>query len=345
MGSQDHGRTLSEIAALVGGELHGDGDKRITRPVPAGFSDPDGITFAENDAYLKKALAVKVGAVLVSEGMTVPGVPYVVCKIPRLAFGQILHLVDRPLPLHEGIHPTAVVSPKASVDATAQIGPFSVVEAGSYVGPHVRIYPFSYVGENCYLSASVVVLPHAVLVKNVRVGKGAIIHSGSVLGSDGFGFFWDGSAHQKVPQVGDVVVGEHAEIGSNTCIDRATCGETQIGRGTKIDNLVQVAHNVQIGTDSVIAGQTGIAGSAIIGDRFACGGQVAVSDHAEVGNDINVAGRSGIAGELKEAGNYFGSPIMPARQGLRVYKMMTRLPELLDRIRSLEEEVERLKDK
>ena len=193
MGAQDHGRTVAEIAALVGGELHGDGQRRISRPVPAGFADPAGITFAESESYLKKALSVEVGAVLVNEGMHAGDVPFIVCKFPRLAFGQILHLVDRPLALQEGIHPTAVVSPKASVDATAYVGPFSVVESGSYVGPHARIYPFSYVGENCYLSASVVLFPHAVLVKNVRLGKGAIVHSGAVLGADGFGFFWDGN--------------------------------------------------------------------------------------------------------------------------------------------------------
>jgi len=231
------------------------------------------------------------------------------------------------------------------IDPSASVGAFAYVESGASIGARSRIFPFAFIGEDCEVGADVVVYPHAVLVQAVKVGDGTIIHSGAVLGADGFGFQWDGKRRLKIPQVGGLHLGDAVEIGANTCIDRATCGETVIEDGVKIDNLVQIGHNSSVKEHTVIAGHSGISGSVTIGRRNVIGGQVAMADHVELGDDIVLAGRTGVIGNLKQPGEYFGTPPMPAREGLRLLALQRRLPELFERLKELEAEVSAWRDR
>lgn len=335
--------TLSTLAKALHGDYEGPADLPLIGPAAAGDPSPMGVTFAESEEYLKLAESVDVGAIIVSRQERASDKPLIRVENPRVAFGMLLGICDRPLPLEQGIHPTAVVHESANVHESARIGPFAVVEDGVDIGPEVKIYPFSYIGENCTLGRGTVVYPHVVLYKDVTVGERCILHSGCVLGADGFGFLWDGRRRIKVPQVGGVTLGDSVEVGANTTVDRATAGQTQVGHGTKLDNLVQVGHNVSIGTDGVIAGQSGISGSSKIGDRVVMGGNVGLSDHVTITDDVTLGGRSGVDRDIKESGEYFGTPARPMREAVRTFLTLPKLPEMMTRLRALEKEVEALR--
>lgn len=336
--------TLASLAAILGGEVSGPSDLPLDGPVPAGSDDPRGITFAETPRYLAMVEASQVGAVILGRDMETAK-PFIRVAHPRLAFAKVLALSDRPYPLGPGVHPSAIVSPDAQVDPSARIGPFCVVEPGSRIGPDCRIFPYTFVGENCVLSEEVTLFPRVTLYRDVSIGARSIVHSGAVLGADGFGYGWDGQSRFKIHQVGRVVIGEDVEIGANTCIDRATCGETTISDGTKLDNLIQVGHNCRVGKHTVIAALSGLSGSVTLGDRVVVGGQVAFADHTEVGDDVALAGRTGVMRNVTEAGEYFGTPAVSAKEGLRLLSLYTKLPQLFERLKALEAEIERLERK
>ena len=340
--------TLGEIAELLGGLLDGPSELLISRPVPAGSSDPHGITFAESAEYLAKITDTMVGAVLVPKGTPSLVVASIQVDHPREAFGRLLALFHRPLPIEQGIHSTAVVSPLATISPSASIGPYAVVEKFAVIGDNCRIYPFAYIGESCHLDNGVTVFPHAVLYQEVQVGERSIVHAGAVLGADGFGFVWDGRERKrrmKVPQVGRVIIGSDVEIGALTAIDRATAGETEIFEGVKLDNLVQVGHNCTIGEHTVIAGQTAVGGSSHVGKRNDIGGQVAINDHVEMGDDIILAGRTGVTKDLLEAGVYWGVPAIPIVTAKRVSALTLKLPEMYRRMKDLEAKLAELESK
>ncbi len=329
--------TLSEIAEIVGGELFGPPELQIFRPVPAGSNDFGGITFAESKEYLQIVNESNVGAVLVNVDETNCSKPHIKCESPRLAFGRILAMAWRELPLSPGIHPTAIISPEAQVDKDASVGAFCVIESGVVLAEESKIYPFCYIGENCQIGIGAKIYPHATLYRNIEIGDRTIVHSGSVIGADGFGYFWDGVKHRKVPQVGTVRIGDDCEIGAVTAIDRATAGETLIGSGTKIDNLVQIAHNVSIGQDSIIAGQSGIAGSSNVGSRVIMGGGVGVGDHLNITDDVSIGGGSIVSKHVESSGNYWGHPLLEFRDAARVHLLISKLPQLNERIKKLEQ--------
>lgn len=335
--------TLGELAEWLGGEVRGDASLLIARPVPADEDDPMGIAFAENEAYLEAALNSQVGALLVKPDVETGSKPAILVPSPRAAFGKLLARWARALPINSGIHPHAWVDPQAEIDPTASIGPGVTIERGARVGASVRVYAGSYVGENCTIDEGSVIYPNVVLMQDVSIGKRCILHSGCVIGADGFGFVWDGQRRHKVPQVGGVRIEDDVELGAGTCVDRATCGETRIGVGTKIDNMVQVGHNTRIGEHTVIAGHSSIAGSVRIGSRVTAGGQLAFKDHVRVGDDVVLAGRTGIMQDIEAPGQYFGTPATPLREAMRQLAAIKQLPDLIKRIKQLEAEVERLK--
>ncbi len=336
--------TLGEIASLLNGELRGPADLRVSRPVPADSDDPEGLAFAENESYLKKAEAAAVGALLVPRSMRATEKPCIAVDDPRMTFGMILGMTARPLAIEPGVHPTAIVHPEATVAPTASVGAYTVVERGAAIGERCRVHAFCYVGENCRLGNDVLMYPHVVLVQDVEVGAKTILHGGCVLGTDGFGFVRVSGRMMKVPQVGRIALGEDVEIGALTAVDRATAGETRIGRGTKIDNLVQIAHNVNLGEDGVMAGQVGIAGSTRIGDRFVMGGQAGVGDHVTIVDDVHLSGRASVYNDLKNPGQYVGNPAVPGLRGARSALIAQQLPEMLNRIRALEKKVAELEE-
>jgi len=333
------GWTLTELAEMLGGTVASHPHYRVKRPVPADSDDTEGIAFCESEPYLEKAHVHNVGALLLPFNLSSHLKPAIHVEHPRVAFGRLLAISSRPLPIANGIHPTAVIHEEAIVDETASIGPYAVIERGAEIGAKARIFAFCYVGENCTVGDGTILYPQVVLYQDVKVGSNSIIHSGVVLGADGFGFVWTGQKQQKVPQVGRVDVGDDCEIGANTAIDRATCGVTSVGTGTKLDNLIQVGHNVSIGRDSVIAGQAAIGGSTTIGDRVTMAGQCAISDHVVITDDVTLGGSSGVGSDILTKGAYFGRPAQPASDGLRALLLSAKLPEIYSRLRALEKKM------
>lgn len=338
------GWTLGELAGIFGGTVRGDSSKEITRPVPAGSNDTEGLTFAESPKYLTKVLESQVGAVIVDQNAPAFDLPAILVPVPRLAFFQFLKMAEKVPTLDPGVHATAVVHPSVNISATAKIGANSVIESDCEIGDDVEIFPLVYVGPRCKISKGCRLMPGAILVQDVTLGPNSTVMSGAVLGSDGFGFVWDGQNQVKVPQVGKVVVGSHVEIGANSTIDRATSGETVIGNGVKFDDLVHVGHNSKIGDHSVFAGLVGISGSVEIGDRVIVGGQAGFADHVSCASDVVLAGRTGLMRDLNEPGEYFGVPPTPIKAALRSIALYQKLPELLERIKRLESELEKLKN-
>jgi UDP-3-O-[3-hydroxymyristoyl] glucosamine N-acyltransferase len=261
---------------------------------------------------------------------------------PYLAVATLLRLFHPARPVPPGIDPSARVAPSAriapdaSVQAFAVVGAEAVVEAGAVVGSHVHI------GDRCRVGEGSVLHPHVVLREDVVLGRGVVIHSGAVLGADGFGYVFDGRSHRKIPQVGRVVVEDDVEIGANSAIDRATIGDTVIGRGTKMDNLVQIGHNTAVGADVIIVAQTGIAGSCRIGHGAVIGGQVGIADHATVGDGARIGSQSGVAGDVPAGASILGSPAVEAGAAKRAMVAFPRLPELLRTVRRLEKRVAEL---
>lgn len=335
--------TLKSIADALGGAFSGDPDLTIERPVPAGNPDPHGITFAESAKYLAKVEGSGVGAVIIGPAVADPGIPYVRVDEPRAAFFQLLLMAQERLERLQGIHPSAVVAASAQVAPSASIGPGCVIEAGAVIGDSVWLRASVFVGANASIGSRTVLHPNVTLYEHTIVGADCILHAGVVIGADGFGYAWDGRIQVKVPQVGRVVIGDNCEIGANTCIDRATCGETIVGPGTKLDNLVQIGHNVLVGKDTVIASLVGVSGSCEIGDRVTVAGQVGMNDHVRVGDDVTLGGRTGVVDDITEPGAYFGTPALPVREGLRQLAVLRRLPELLERVKVLEAEIEKLR--
>jgi UDP-3-O-[3-hydroxymyristoyl] glucosamine N-acyltransferase len=334
--------TLASLAQVLGGDADGPEDTPLARPASAGDDDPLGVTFAENDRYLALAESSDIGAIIVSHDARKSAKPLIRVSNPRLAFGQLLHMSDVPMRASPGNHPTAVIAQDAVVDPSARVGAYAVIESGAAVGAGAQIFPFCYVGEDCSVGAGAVLFPHVVLYRNVSIGENSRIHSGVVLGADGFGYVWDGRTRVKVPQVGSVQIGSDVEIGANTTVDRATAGSTRVGEGTKIDNLVQIAHNVVVGPHGVIAAQSGISGSTRVGARVVMGGNVGTADHVNIGDDVILAGRSSVGSDIDEPGAYLGTPARPISEAKRAIMIATKLPELLARIRTLEKKIEEL---
>ena len=334
------GWSLAELADLLGGTLDGPADHRILRPAPADEDDPQGLAFAEG-AYVARALASGVGAVILPPDAP-GGKPTIRHPRPRQAFGRFLALNDRPIPLEPGISDKAAVSPLAQIAPTARVGAFAVVEAGATIGAGARIYPFAYVGESCAVEEDAVLYPHAVLLKNVTVGARTIVQPGAVLGTDGFGFLWDGTRQIKIPQVGRVEIGPDAEIGANAAVDRATAGATRIAADVKLDNLVMVGHNSRVGPHTVIASQTGIAGSSAIGARCTLAGQVGMVDHMRIGDDVTLGGKAGVTKPIDAPGRYAGFPAQPVIAEMRFQASLRKVPALLRRLEEMEKRLEEL---
>ncbi len=335
--------TLGQVAEQLGGRLVGDADRPITGVRPLHDAGPGDLSFFTNPRYRSQLDTTEAGAIIVPEGVEPPGKNLVVCGHPYLAFARSLEL----------FHPR-------SRPAETGISPMAHVADDCRVGEGVTVMPFAYVGPGCSLGDSVLIMPGAVLMRdvvlgretvihpNVTVGHGTligcrvIVHGGTVLGSDGFGYVPDGGRQHKIPQVGRVVVEDDVEIGANVTVDRATLGETRICRGAKIDNLVQIAHNVRVGEDNILVAQVGISGSTRLGDRVTLAGQTGVAGHIEVGDGITVTARAGVTKSVRGEGVYSGFPLMEHRRWRKVHAAYTRLPELLERLKRLEKAVRRV---
>lgn len=261
----------------------------------------------------------------------------------RVALAYLLEALFPESPREPRIDPTAVIHPEARIHPTAWIGPYTVIDAHAYVDAHVEIYPFVYVGERVHVGERTRIYPGAILYPGVQIGKYCIIHAGAIIGADGFGYAFDGERYVRIPQIGGVRIEDFVEIGACTAIDRATLTETVIQEGTKIDNLVQIAHNVSVGRHTVIVSQTGIAGSSTIGSYCQIGGQVGIADHVQIGDRVRLAARTAVNRDIRTPGDYAGVPPQPFSQAMKMYALMRRLPELFQEVARLRKEVEELR--
>jgi UDP-3-O-[3-hydroxymyristoyl] glucosamine N-acyltransferase len=339
--------TLSEIADLLNVPVGASASRSLTGVNSLADASPSEISFLSSEAHASAFKTTRAAAVIVQRKLNLPGNPNTIA-LPvddaELAVAKVLELFAPPVPRPPpGVHPTAIVSPSASIGQGARIGP------GVFIGDDCRIGRNAILHHNVYLSADVSLgedcefFPNVVVRERITIGHRVVIHAGSVLGTDGFGYRWDGAKHAKVPQIGTVLIEDDVEIGSCVCIDRAKFAATRVGRGTKIDNLVQIGHNVQIGPHCIIVGQAGLAGSATLGAGVVLGGQSAVRDHIHMGDGSMLAACSGVMENVDPKSIVSGLPALPHRQSLREQAALRRLPNLVVEVRKLKEELEQLK--
>ncbi|MFB3819929.1 MAG: UDP-3-O-(3-hydroxymyristoyl)glucosamine N-acyltransferase [Candidatus Methylomirabilales bacterium] len=333
---------LGELAERLGCRLEGDASLEVQGLSSLEGAGPQDLTFVTDARHLARLPASKAAAVIAGEAW--PGVdrPALRTPNPLLAFARALALFHPAPPVMPGIHPSAVVAADARVAPTAGVGPLCVVCPGASVGPGSLLEAQVFVGPGVRVGADCRLYAHVTLREGTRVGDRVIIHSGAVLGADGFGYARDGARHAKIPQVGRVVVEDDVEIGANTAIDRATLGETRVGRGAKIDNLVQIAHNVSVGPDAILVAQVGIAGSASIGARAVLAGQVGVVDHVKIGDEAIVGAQAGVNKDVPDKALVLGSPAVPHLEAKRQFAAIARLPLLRKAVTALEERLARL---
>jgi UDP-3-O-[3-hydroxymyristoyl] glucosamine N-acyltransferase len=331
--------SLAEIAERLGGKPEGSGDLRIDGVCTPEEPRENAILFVEKEGLLDRAEASPAAALVVSAAARPLSKPAVRVDNPRLAFALLLSIFDpAPAPV-PGIDARAFVHPGARVAPDASVGPLARVGDGARIGPRTVLEAGSHVGRGAVTGEDCRLHPGAVLGDRCRIGDRVILYPNAVVGGDGFGFVRDAGRHRKIPQIGDVVVGDDVEIGACATIDRATVGSTVIGRGAKIDNLVQIAHNCVIGEDCILVAQVGIAGSCRIGNRCVLAGQAGLGDHVVLCDDVIVGGQSGFPSGhvIEKPGVYLGAPPEPLSRQKRILGALAHLPEIRDRLAALED--------
>ena len=332
--------TLADYAARVGGKLIGDGTVQIDRVAAIDDVDDRALTFATDERYLRAALASRAAAVLtesaIAEKVEDVRKPLVLVPSARAALGQLLKALEPPRPPAPYRDPSAVVDPSARIGADVHVGPLAYVGRDAEIGAGCALLAGALVGAEARLGAGSTLHPRAMLLDRCIAGERVVLQAGAIIGADGFGYaFVDGRFH-KIPQVGNVVLGDDVEIGANTCIDRAQTGSTTIGTGTKIDNLVQIGHNCQIGKHSAFAAMCGLAGSAKVGDYVRMGGQSAVNGHVTVGSRVTIAGNTMIWSDVPDGASLSGAPAQNHRDELRQQVWLRNLGKLYERVSALE---------
>jgi UDP-3-O-[3-hydroxymyristoyl] glucosamine N-acyltransferase len=328
---------VREIARLVGGQATGDEEREISGVAALDAATEQDLTFAEGELALRRAAGARAGCILVPQGSSVPGLTTIGVGNLRLAFIRAAEALHPPRSPHAGIHSTAVIAADARLGPDVSVGPHCVIESGASLGSGTSLGAGACVGAGVTLGEGCVLHPRVCIYPGVKVGDRVILHAGVVLGSDGFGYLFAEGRHQKFPQLGGLVIEDDVEIGSNSTVDRGSLGTTMIGEGAKIDNLVQVAHNVRIGRHTVIAAQTGISGSTEIGDYVVMGGQVGIGDHARIEDGAVIGGGTGILpGKTVRKGSVmWGTPARPLSEFKKMYANLSRLPALARKVKEL----------
>jgi UDP-3-O-[3-hydroxymyristoyl] glucosamine N-acyltransferase len=328
-------RSLESLARDVGGRVRGDGSVLISGLAGIEGAKEGDITFVSHEKYLPLLKETKAAAALVSQDIGGLSLPLLIVPNPLLAMAKILTLFTQRPYVSGGVSDKAWVDPSAKVSEDATIYPFVSIGDEAQIGSRVTIYPNASIGPQVTIGEDSVIHSNVTIYPRCVLGKRVIVHAGAVIGADGFGFVRDGEEQVRIPQVGTVEIEDDVEIGANCCLDRATFGKTLIKRGVKVDNLVQIAHNVQIGEHSVIVAQVGISGSTKLGKNVTLAGQVGLVDHIEIGDNVMVGAQSGITKDVPANQVVLGSPHLPYRQFLRVAAVWSRLPEMkkeLDRV-------------
>ena len=337
-------KTAQEIADHVGGVLHGDGSVEIHSVGSLEHAGDGDLAYAEG-RHLVNVAETSAACILIPAGNDLPERTVIVVDHPRVAFARAAQwLLPPPLP-PRGMHETAVVSPDATIGSDVAIGPWTVIEAGAEIRRGTTILAGGYVGAGARIGADGFLHPHVVIYPGVTIGDRVIAHAGVVVGADGFGFVFDGAQQVKVPQLGDVQIGDDVELGANACIDRGSLDDTRVADGVKIDNLCQVAHNVRIGQHAIISSQTGIAGSSTIGREAIIGGQVGIADYCRIDDHAIVGAQCGVPSRKRiPAGQpFWGTPARPLKDIKTQQGYVGRLPKIADEVKRLRAELEALK--
>jgi UDP-3-O-[3-hydroxymyristoyl] glucosamine N-acyltransferase len=346
--------TLGEIARLLEAELIGDESTLITGFAGLDATFPGAISFIEHDRLLPTALTSSASAIIAPASMAeqmrkqASGMekrrakPIVFTGNPRLAFAKVMELMQ-PVNLPEiGIHPTAIIESDAHIGEGVSLREYCYIGHHAHIGDGAVVYPHVYVGDGAQVGAASVLFPSVVIGHHTHIGRRVRVHAGSVIGGDGFGYVFDGHRHHKMPQVGTVIVDDDVEIGCNVTIDRATMGATRVGEGTKIDNLVQIAHNVQIGRDCIICGLAGISGSVVVEDNVVVAGQVGIRDHTKLGKGAVLGAKCGVMNDIAPGEFVLGSPAIPQSDFMKMQASSRKLPEMARQLRRLEKLVGKL---
>jgi UDP-3-O-[3-hydroxymyristoyl] glucosamine N-acyltransferase len=339
--------SLADLAQKIGGEVLGDGELRISRVRSLKTAGEGDLAFVAETGLLKEALASAAQAIL-----TFPDLaaelgngevrPLLLVSSPKLALVTVLEFFHPPRHLAPGVHKTAIIGAGCDLDESTHVGPYVVIGAGSRVGAEAVLHAHVVIGEDCDIGPSSVLYPHAVLYDGTRLGSRVSVHAGVVLGADGFGYATEGGEHVKVPQVGVTVIEDDVEIGANSAIDRAALEETRIGTGSKIDNLVQVGHNVTIGRGCILCGQAGIAGSAHLGNFVVMAGQSGAAGHLDIGDGVQVAAQSAVLQSVPAGQKVAGTPALDLFEWKRQSLMLPRLRGMARRLRVVEKDLEQL---
>lgn len=337
--------TVKEIADLVGGKVIGDENVVITGVSGIKEAEPGDLTFIATNKYKNLLKTTGASAVLVSPEINNTGKAVLIqVENPSLAFAKIMTLVGpEPIKFKPGIHPTAIIGKNVKLGKNISIQPFAVIEDYAEIGDDTTIGACVYIGHYTKIGKNCLIYPHVVIRERIKIGDRVIIHPGTVIGGDGFGFATVKGVHHKIPQIGTVEIGNDVEIGSNVTIDRARFDKTYIGNGVKIDNLVQIAHNVKIGDNTIIVAQVGISGSTEVGKNVIIAGQAGIIGHITIGDNVIIGGKAGVTKHIPPNTHVTGFPARDKWEDMRYQVFIRKQPELMEKVKKLEEEIENIK--
>lgn len=333
---------LKFVCETVNGELIGDPETLVV-----GISEPQSaqsgdLVFVWSKTFAEQAFISQAAAVVTLKEFARPEKPHIIVPNPRLAMAVLLEKIFPPATSPARISQTAIIGKNVKLGKDVFVGDYTFIGDDAVIGDGTVVYPHAYIGNRVRIGSQCRIYPHVTIYDDVIIGDRVIVHAGAVIGKEGFGFVWDGERHRRVPQVGTVVIEDDVEIGANVCIDRATLGETRIGKGTKIDNLVQIAHNCILGAHCILAGQVGLAGSVQVGNGVMMGGQVGIADHVQIGDGVALLAKSGLMDNAPPKTQWAGYPARTRMQWLRIEAALNELPDALKLLRQIAQRVEAL---
>ena len=337
-------KTVKELAQFLGGTVIGDENREISDVKGLAEAGSDDISFAV-EPYTEYLPQVHAGAVITEKEYPAGNNTLVLVENPRLAFSKLLELFHPRQSVQKGMHSTAVVDESAKIGENTAVMAYAVIGKNVNIGAGSVIYPYVFIGDNVTIGANAAIYPGAVIMENTVMGDNAVIRAHAVIGGEGFGFATKDGRHTRIPQIGNVTIGDDVEIGACTTIDNGTLGSTKVGRGTKIDNLVHLGHNVEIGEDCFVIAQTGIAGSTKVGNHVTFAGQTGCTGHITIGDNVTFAGKSGIVGNVASNTINAGFPARPHIEWSRTQVYIKKLPDLAKTVKALEKRIAELEEK
>lgn len=339
--------TAEQIASVIGGRIEGNKDAKINTFAKIEEGKEGAISFLSNPKYTHYIYDTKSSVVIVNNDVVFDHpVKTTLIRVDNAyeCIAKLLQIYEASKPKKTGIAPQAYVSPTAKLGENCYVGPFACIGDNAVVGDNCQIYPHAVIGDNVTLGNGCLIYPNTTIYQGCKLGNNVTLHAGCVIGADGFGFAPGPNGYDKIPQIGIVTIEDDVEIGANTCVDRSTMGSTMIHKGVKLDNLIQIAHNVEVGANTVMSAQVGVSGSTKIGSWCMFGGQVGLAGHINIGDKVHLGAQSGVPGNIKSGEELIGTPPMPMRQYFKSQAVFRRLPEMYNELNSLKKEMEELKN-